>query len=83
MTLPPSGPPPVEPYRPLNARRRLLLVALALATAATVLWMLFERPGAPPPPPRVEPPRCAPGQTLGCVGGTAAIIMPTASAASR
>jgi hypothetical protein len=75
-----------EEYRPLSRRRRLLIVALALSTAFTVLWMLSERPGGPKwkgKPPRADAPRCAAGQTRDCVGGQADIIVvPPAAAAS-
>lgn len=80
---PPLAAPEVERYRPLGVRSRLLVVALALATVAVVLWLLFERPGAPPPPPRADAAKCVPGQTTGCVGGTASVIVPAAPAASR
>jgi hypothetical protein len=72
-------------YRPLTARKRLLIVALALGTAATVLLAMIYRPGSPPRPARLPVPdasRCAEGQTRDCVGGTAAVIALPASAAN-
>lgn len=71
-------------YRPLSAKKQVLVVVLALFTATTVLLSMIYRPGSPPPPPRTPAPdvaRCAPGQTSGCVGGTAAVIALPASAA--
>lgn len=71
-------------YRPLTAKKKVLVVVLALLTATTVLLSMIYRPGSPPPPPRAVAPdaaRCAPGQTTGCVGGTASVIALPASAA--
>lgn len=70
-------------YRPLTAKKRLLVVVLALGTAATVLLSLIYRPGSPPRPATLPVPdvvRCAPGETTGCVGGMAAVIALPASA---
>jgi hypothetical protein len=74
--------PQVDPYRPTNRRRRVLIGLLAVATASTVMWLVLEKPGAPPPRPRVEPAPCAPGQTEGCVGGKAHVIVVPAAASS-
>ena len=71
-------------YRPLTVKKQMLVVVLALATAATVLLSMVYRPGSTPPPPRAVAPdaaRCAVGQTTDCVGGTAAVIALPASAA--
>lgn len=38
--------PEVPAYRPLGARRRLLVAALAVATVVMVMYLLLERPGA-------------------------------------
>ena len=73
-----------DAYRPLSRRRRLLIVVLALATAATILLSVLGPPGGskgPRPPPAPEPAACAPGQSIGCVGGKADVIVPPASAA--
>lgn len=71
-------------YRPLTVKKQVLVVVLALGTAATVMLSMIYRLGSPPvPPPAVAPdaPRCAAGQTTGCVGGTVAVIALPASAA--
>jgi hypothetical protein len=67
-------------------RRRLLLVLLALGMGYLVVTTMIDPPGniLRNPPPRVDAPRCLPGQTMGCVGGTALVIVaPPAAAASR
>jgi hypothetical protein len=76
-----------DAYRPLSGRRRLLIVVLALATAATIVLSVLGTPGGakgprpPPAPPAPEPAACAPGQSIGCLGGKADVIVPPASAA--
>jgi hypothetical protein len=70
-------------------RRRLMFVALALAMGWVVVSTIVDPPGGfkRNPPPRPDAAACAPGQTQGCVGGTAQIIVapaaPVAPAASR
>jgi hypothetical protein len=75
----------VKPYRPFNWRRRLVIAALALATAVFVVWMLLDPPGGVQRPralgaplPETPPPvrACAPGQTQGCIGGTTRVLTP-------
>jgi hypothetical protein len=66
-------------------RRRILAVALAIATAITIVLTLLSPPGGvkrkhPPPPPDTA--RCEKGQTTDCVGGTAAVIMAPAMPAA-
>ncbi len=78
-------------YRVMNARRRILLAAVAIATAATLVLTLVGRPGAADTP-RPQVPECSASQTLNqprdCVGGKAEVIYvptapaPTASAAA-
>lgn len=72
------------PATPL--RRRLLIAGLAVATAVTLILMMLERVGAPPlprPHPAPDAARCTEGQTSGCVGGKADVIMlPAAPAAA-
>lgn len=75
-----------DPYRPISWRRRLLIVLLAVATAAFVVYSMTRRSGevrnAVLHPADVA--ACAPGQTEGCVGSmTAVIAVPSAAAASR
>lgn len=87
MSSPTPAAPEVGAYRPLSRRRRLLIVALAVATAVAVVTMLFDPPGGvqrtkpvPAASPAASPPSCAPGQTSDCVGGTSAVIVPAAPA---
>lgn len=75
-----------DPYRPISWRRRLLIVVLAVATAAFVTYSMTRKSGivrnAVQHPADVA--ACAPGQTEGCVGSmTAVIVTPAAPAASR
>ena len=77
-----------DDYRPLSGRRRLLIVALAVATAVAVILLMLgpklramrsdhERKAAGPQP-------CSAQQTEACVGGTMGVIVaPGAGAASR
>jgi hypothetical protein len=64
-------------------------VVLAIAMGWAVVTTMVDPPGGIKrnPPPRVDAPTCQPGQTRGCVGGTAAVIVapaaPAAPAASR
>lgn len=77
----------VDAFPRLPGRRRLLIVALAVATGVAVVWTMLSPPGGVkrhPPPPPPDAARCAPGQTQGCVGGVATVITePAAPAASR
>jgi hypothetical protein len=64
------------PATPL--RRRLLVAALAVATAVTLILMMLERVGAPAlprPPAPPGPAPCAEGQLTGCLGGKADVIL--------
>jgi hypothetical protein len=74
-----------ERYRPIAARRRMLIALLAVATAAFVIWSMTRKSGvvreAARHPADVQP--CAAGQTEGCVGSMTTLIVPAASAASR
>ena len=70
----------VEEFPTPPWRRRLLIVLLALATAATVVLSMIYRPGGvqrTPPPPAPDVERCTDGQTSGCVGGRAEVILMT------
>lgn len=75
-------------FRPTSGRRRLLIVGLALATTLTIGGAMLSRHaeflGATVLRENAEPPRCAPGQTTGCVGGTmGVIVVPPASQPAR
>lgn len=75
-----------DPYRPLNRRRRLLIVLLAIVTAAFVTWAMTRRWGivreAAKHPQDV--PACTAGEATGCVGSMTAVIPAApASPASR
>lgn len=75
-----------DPYRPISRRRRGLIVVLAVATAAFVVYSMTRRSGevrnAVMHPADVA--ACTAGQTEGCVGSmTAVIAPPAATAASR
>lgn len=91
----PSRLPPLERFRPFTRRQKLIILAVALSTTATIMVSMLtphiaylraklamaaaEQAAGPP-----EAPPCAPGQTEGCVGGTMGVIMVApAPAASR
>ncbi len=77
--------PPDDRYRPLNWRRRLLLIGLAVATAGVGVTTLLTRPGGvhrPPPGQGPDRARCSAGQTQDCVGGTSAVIVPGGGASA-
>jgi len=74
-------------YRPISRRRRLLIVALAVATAVAVITTLLDPPGgvqrprtapaaALSPAVTAVPAPCAPGQENACVGGKAEVLQP-------
>jgi hypothetical protein len=64
---------PFEHYTVLNARRRVLLILLAVATAVTVFWLLLYRPGGVKPVRHVSP--CVEDGTTRCPGGKADVIL--------
>jgi hypothetical protein len=81
-----------DAYRPISWRRRLLIAVLALTTAGSVLLYMLGRRGAilgAGPPASALPAdvaACKPGQTEGCVGGMALLIVvpgPAAAASAR
>ena len=85
--LPAVNPAPFEgdPYRPVSARRRILIVVLAVATASSLLLYMLGRRGqieADRPHKPTEVATCAAGQTTGCVGGLATVIIAPAAGAS-
>lgn len=71
-------------YRPLSRRRKLLIVALAVATAFTVVSLLLDPPGGVRRQhlQRVDRPPCTDGQTENCVGGKADVIVVPGAASS-
>lgn len=100
---PPAAAPPgpaarglaAEPFQPTSLRRRLLIAGLALGMTLTLgLAMLTPHAAAVRAALALkwaEPPRCAPGQLRGCVGGAMDIVvlppsapasMPAAAASS-
>jgi len=72
-----------DEYRPPTWRRRLLVGALALGTAALVLGYVTRRPTPVHLPPPRDTARCAPGQAQRCLGGSSAVFaVPAAAPAS-
>ena len=67
----------VDPYPRMSRRRRLLIALLAIATAVTVVLMLLRPPAGSRRP---APAPCASGQTSGCIGGKADVIVVPAPA---
>lgn len=83
---PPTFDVEVDAYRPLNARRRLVLVALAVGTSVGGVLTLLSPPGGVvrKRPPAPEVPVCgasAAEGASGCVGGMATVL-PVAPPAS-
>jgi len=72
---------PSNDYHPTSRRQRLIIVAVTVATVVVLWLLLIYHPGGKP---RVwpEPKRCAPGQTEGCVGGKADVLLLPAAPAS-
>lgn len=76
-------------FRPTTGRQRLVIVVLAVATTLTIGGAMLSRHaeylGVQLLRAEAEPPRCAPGQTTGCVGGTMGVIVvpPPASSPQR
>jgi hypothetical protein len=76
----------VDDFPALTRRRRALILLLAVATGITVMLLMLYPPGGvkrKPPPPPPDAAACAPGQTTGCVGGMATVIVPAPSAPAR
>lgn len=76
-TVPSSARAMTSDYRPLSRRRKLLIVALAVATAFTVVSLLLDPPGGVHRQQlqRADRLLCTEGQTENCVGGKADVIM--------
>lgn len=62
-------------YRPTSRRQRLIIIAVTVATVVGLWMLLLFRPGwhARKFPDSVK--RCEPGQTTGCVGGKADVML--------
>ena len=79
-------PPPIGRWQPTTPRQRRRIVLVAILTVLVLWSLLLFRPGAkvrsfPPDPPL---PACQPGQTSGCVGGTASVqLLPAERAGSE
>jgi hypothetical protein len=93
MKPPVQAPPPqaprgmyvVEEFPRTPWRRRLLILAVALATAAFVMGSVLAPPGASKTKrlPRPDAARCTDGRSTDCVGGMATVIItPALPAAS-
>ena len=73
----------VDHYPAPTWKRRLLVLALAVGTAVFIVHMLTIPPKPVPQelvPPIRDKARCEAGQTQGCVGGTAVMILAPAPA---
>lgn len=70
----------VSDFRPVSRGQRRWIIVVSLATAIGLWLLLLYRPGGHP---RVIPPApaasatlpCPPGQTSGCVGGKAEVML--------
>ncbi|HEX5687162.1 MAG TPA: hypothetical protein VFY73_24365 [Ideonella sp.] len=69
-------------YRPTSRRQRLIIVAVTAATVVALWMLLIYRPGwhVRKFPDNAQP--CAKGQTTGCVGGKADVMLIPATPAS-
>ncbi len=69
-------------FRPTSARRRLLIVLLAVATAVFVIWSMTRKSGLVRNAARhpADVAACAPGQTSGCVGSKTEVLAVPAAA---
>lgn len=76
---------PKDRFRPTPLRQRLLILALAVATAAVVMLAVLDVPARLRRAQQLPPDKAACGQepTPGCVGGTLQLmVVPAAAAAS-
>lgn len=64
-------------YRPTTRRQRLVIIALTIGTVSFIWTMLLVRPGF-----HLRTHECAKGETIGCVGGKADVMLIAASAPS-
>lgn len=76
-------------FKPTTPRQRMMIVGLAVGTTLVIGVTMLARHveylrAKQARTLAAEPPRCAPGQTQGCVGGTmGVIVVPPASAPAR
>jgi hypothetical protein len=84
--------PPVDKYRPVTGRKRVMLAVMAVIVACTVIPYMVRHYGMVRAFQAAQDaaqtvPVCRAGQTAGCVGGTVQIIItppkPPTPAASR
>lgn len=77
-------------FRPTSTRQRRIIIGVTVVVFVAMWILLIWEPGSDPKtryphlndPPQ-DLPKCAPGQTTGCVGGQANVmLLPAASAAS-
>jgi hypothetical protein len=74
---------PDDTYRPTSPRQRRVIIAVTVATVLATWLLLIYRPGGHPRTyPRAGTSACAPGQTSGCVGGRAEVMLIPADSAS-
>lgn len=72
-----------DKFRPTSRRQRLVILAVAVGTVLLLWFLLIWRPGGHYPVyPIAEQPACKPGQTTGCVGGQANVMLIPAQPAS-
>lgn len=82
-----TPPPPLQPYRPVTRRQRLLIALLAVGTTLAIgVGMLAPHVDylrAQLKRLLADVPACAPGQTRGCTGGIqdVFVVEPPASSA--
>lgn len=75
----------VDRFRPTTRRQRLGIIAAAVATVVILWLLLLYRPGGNPRRYVTQPAPCAQGQSSGCIGGQADVLLlpgPAPSAAS-
>jgi hypothetical protein len=75
-----------ERFRPTTPRQRLVIVAAAVGITLLIGTAMLSRHveylrAKLAHRDAAEPPRCAPGQTEGCVGGTMGVIVVTPASA--
>jgi hypothetical protein len=63
--------PNVDPYRPTSRRQRLAILGVTIVTVLLLWYLLLERPGWKPR----DLAACRPGETQGCVGGQADVLL--------